>query len=130
MTRTPEETLIFLVANSRYEDLSDWQTHKQEVRETIRKRDDITLAMLTQHVHALLVELDAFCEFIGEPYSYHKHIKPLIVKGWIHCAENEGEMTRSTLRQWDAYLGCVCDYDSSISYIRFWIGKKHPERGD
>lgn len=121
MPRSSEEIFNFLVRNSFYEPPT---YNTKDVKKMVEnyKKDPYTLQVAVSYVPSFYCPVEKLVEFIGEEYSFSKHIFPLIKQKLISCAGWE-HMNVEEAKLWDGHLGLVKNYQKDKSFFRFWLGR-------
>ena len=107
--KTKEEIFAWLVCHSSY--FVNIRT-KEDIGNLIEEsqHDGISLYVALNYVPPFHAKLQDFVDFVGEDYSFKKHIKPIADAKLISCISN----------------GIVHDYNTNESFVRFWLGPKNP----
>lgn len=131
-SRTSEEIFLFLVSNAIY----DTAIHIPPTREEkIKRYKDLGTCFNKQYwadvessVPHFLTPLKKLEKFLGEPYDFSKHMKPLVDQGrifirpFVNCFPHSAKLAKQTLKR----HGIVKDYKTSIQYVQFYLGDKDP----
>jgi len=127
MTKTPAEILHYLITHAEYEEPIALTPLRLESPEPLTPEDVAEIHRLVRYVPALLVNLRGLEWYIEEPYSFYKHIQPLIDLHWISCAGYD-HMALTKRRENDTCIGLVLHQKvvdgrlEALQFLRFWIG--------
>jgi hypothetical protein len=129
VSKTSDEILLFLVKNAEADAFLPVKPPvNAELMEWYRPLHDLLLRLCGATRYQ--VPQKDFEAFVGEPYSFEKHIRPLHDAGHIRCSgiAKPGEFYDSPAyrKAFDHASGLVCDY--SIEGRPSWIAFKF--RGD
>lgn len=124
--KTPDEIFNWLVRNSEYynrkisdEEIKDYLKKSASDNEAEQADALISLLVYCNYVVPFHVKLEEYMNFVApnEEYSYASHLKPLVDAGLINVINPNSS---------DKCTGIVCDYSTSTSLVRYWIGNSHP----
>jgi len=122
----------FLVTNVvYYKEITTKKRIQRLVKDYQEGDDDVSIYCLVNSIPPFSVNFEKFQEFIGEPYSYSKHLKPLVEAGLIFCIDNtlDGPYATEKYRGiFDSTTGTVKDYTTNEKFVRFWLGKGDPNK--
>ena len=127
MTKTPADILHYLITHAEYEEPISLTPLRLESPEPLTPEDVTEIHRLVRYVPALLVDLCEFAKYIGERYSFYRHIQPLIDLRWISCAGYD-HMSLTKRRENDICIGLVLHQKvvdgrlEALPFLRFWIG--------
>lgn len=126
--KTADEIFGWLVCNCTYYVCPKSHEEIEKLVKDRKKDDGISLLCAVNSVPSFHAEYEKFVDFIGEPYSFRKHILPLINMGLITCTGySTGGFygTKKYKKLFDASWGCVKDYKTGQRYVNFWLGNKN-----
>ena len=127
MTKTPAEILHYLITHAEYEEPISLTPLRLESFALLMPEDVTEIHRLVRYVPALLVNVRGLEWYTEEPYSFCKHIQPLIDLHWIACAGYD-HMSLTKRRENDACIGLVLKHKvvdgrlEALPFLRFWIG--------
>ena len=131
--RTTDEIFLFLCKNSNYykrssESLKEKKKqYKEEDGKCFNKKYYYFVETL---VPAFECELSILEKFLGESYSFPKHMKPLVDQGMIYirpyrdCFPHSEKLSKEHLEM----HGLVKNYDTDVDYLHWYLGNKDPNK--
>lgn len=125
--KTSNEIFDWLVRNSKYNHVEKTEADLEKLIAE-NTQDGVTLLCAVNRIPDFHADYDAFVAFVKEPYSFKKHILPLIELGLISCTgysvdEHNYYGTETYKKILDTTWGLVKDYKTGKSFVRYWLGK-------
>ncbi len=119
-----DEIFNWLIRNSLYYEPC---YSSKEIKKILKdnEQDGVSLECAINNVPPFHAKLKKFEAFLGEPYSFAKHLLPLIKSRMISCsgiADTGLYATKQYKNIFDTSLGCVKDYKTNEDFVCFWIG--------
>ena len=124
--KTTKQIFDYLIKNAKYYKAWKAEDIPQILKES-KEDGGITLEVAIESIPSFHVEFDRFEKWLGEKYSFRKHLKPLIKKGLISCSgiPKKGDLydSQQYRKIFDNTWGLVKDYKTNRSYVNFWLGR-------
>ena len=123
--KTTDEIFNWLTRNSSYYVNRKSNEDIEKLIAESKQDDGITLHVAVNYVPAFHAKLEDFVAFIGEPYSFKKHLLPLIDAGLIACSGYSRDgfySTTSYKRAFDGVWGLVKFFETGESFVQWWLG--------
>ncbi len=124
--KTPYQIFDWLVRNSEYYHVEQTRTDLERLIAE-DKEDGVTLLCAVNRIAPFHADYDKFVEFVGEPYSFKRHLLPLVLGRFITCHSlGAKDFYGSDIYKpiFDHAWGLVKDYDTDKQYVRYWLGQK------
>jgi hypothetical protein len=100
---------------------------EEKLEQLINEKDLISLRVYVDYTQPFHIPLTKFEKFVNEPYTFSKHLLPLVNQNLIVCVPTPDSQDLDLwLTYQDNYIwGLVKDDKTNQIFVRFWIREKH-----
>ena len=123
----PDELFNWMVRNCfYYESKTTDEEIEKAANDFISGEDKISLKCFVEYIRPFHIEQEKFEKFVGEKYSFEKHLLPLIKLNLItshNLYYDDFYGTPEYRKIFDKTTGLVRDYKTEQSFVRFYIEK-------